>query len=478
MTSSKLLTRSLTSLALFSLAACSTAPRVDLPAGSDPQVKIRETSERLNSDQGKQFDLLSPGHFSEARKDLTEARSQSEKGDNSEAVLGDVGKAMAQLDIVEANGQRSSQTLATVLSARTFAKAANADQVVPSEFKSADNQLRSFGDDIESNSFNPEADKLTKLESNYSALELLAIKHNTLGEAKSLIDKADKDGAEDKAPKTYNQAKVLYSSAARSIEANRRTPDAYKSAVDQSIKSAKKLNQVLATIDNSKTSETAAVQIYDQQQQLAANQTSLSEANTRTEEANVRTQEANVQTQEANDRTEEATVDASNKEAQEQQHIQTLQGENQQYADKEALNQKIASIKAEFSPSEADVVRDGKKIIVRLKSMKFSTDRFELTTSSLGTLQKVKQMIAAVPVTKVIVEGHTDSIGGEEKNMALSQKRAETIRKYFIAEKTLPEDKVEAKGFGYQRPLTTNKTKEGRATNRRVDVVIETTSTI
>jgi outer membrane protein OmpA-like peptidoglycan-associated protein len=87
-------------------------------------------------------------------------------------------------------------------------------------------------------------------------------------------------------------------------------------------------------------------------------------------------------------------------------------------------------------------------------------------------------MIAAVPVTKVIVEGHTDSIGGEEKNMALSQKRAETIRKYFIAEKTLPEDKVEAKGFGYQRPLTTNKTKEGRATNRRVDVVIETTSTI
>jgi outer membrane protein OmpA-like peptidoglycan-associated protein len=432
---------------------------------------MRETSARLNSDQSKQYDLLSPEHFGQARKDLTEARNESEKGDSSENVLGSIGKAMAQLQIVEENGQKNSQTLATVLSARTFARAANADQVVPSEFKSADDQLRGFGEDIESNSFNPEAGKLTKLESSYSALELLAIKHNTLGEAKSLIEKAENDGASDKAPKTYNAAKVLYSSAARSIEANRRAPEAYKASVDQAIKSAKKLNQVLATIDNSKTSEMAAVEIYDQQQQLVANQTSLSEANTRTEEANVRTQEANV-------RTEEANADASNKEAQDQQNIQALQGQNQQYADKEALNQKIASIKAEFSPEEADVVRDGSKIIVRLKSMKFSTARFELTTSSLDTLQKVKQMIAAVPVSKVIVEGHTDSVGGSEKNMALSQKRAETIRQYFISEKTLPEDKVEAKGFGYERPLTTNKTKEGRATNRRVDVVIETTSTI
>jgi outer membrane protein OmpA-like peptidoglycan-associated protein len=285
-----------------------------------------------------------------------------------------------------------------------------------------------------------------------------------LGAAKSLIEKAEKDGAEKKAPKTYNTAKVLYSSAARSIEANRRNPDAYKSAVDQSLQSANKLNQVLTTIDQSKTSEVAAIQIYDQQQQLSANQTSLTEANTRTQEANIRT--------------EAATALASNKEAADQKHIQALQGENQIYADKEALNQRIAAIKAEFSPSEAEVVRDGNKIIVRLKSMKFSTSQFELTTTSLDTLQKVKEMIAAVPMTKVVVEGHTDSVGGEEKNLALSQKRAETIKKYLVSEKSVPEDKIEAKGFGYEKPMQTNKTKEGRATNRRVDVVIETSSTI
>jgi outer membrane protein OmpA-like peptidoglycan-associated protein len=471
MTYSKLFIRGLSPLAFLGISACATAPSVDLPAGTDPQAKLTETAARLNSDQAKQYDLLSPGHFSDAQKALMEARKQSEKGDPSSEILTDIGRSMAQLQMVEDNGKKGSQTLATILSARSYAKLANADQVVPTEFKSADNQLRSFGEDIEGGGFNPEASKLAKLESRYSDLELLAIKHNALGEAKSLIEKGENDGALHKAPETYNNAKVLYASAARSIEANRRNPGAYKPAVDQSLVSANKLNQVLSTMDNSKTSEMAAVQIYEQQQQLKANQTSISEANTQTQEANTRTQEANARTQVAN-------TDASNKEAQEQQQIQSLEGQNQQYADKEALNQKIASIKAEFSPSEAEVVRDGNKIIVRLKSMKFSTSQFELTTSSLDTLQKVKEMIAAVPVTKVIVEGHTDSIGGEEKNMALSQKRAETIKKYLVSEKSLPEDKVEAKGFGYERPLTTNKTKEGRATNRRVDVVIETSSTI
>jgi outer membrane protein OmpA-like peptidoglycan-associated protein len=471
MTYSKLFIKRLSPLAFLGISACATAPSVDLPPGTDPQAKLTETAARLSGDQAKQYDLLSPGHFSDAQKSLMEARKQSEKGDPSAEILADIGRSMAQLQMVEDNGKKGSQTLATILSARSYAQLANAEQAVPTEFKSADNKLRSFGEDIEGGSFNPEASKLAQLESRYSDLELLSIKHNALGEAKSLIEKSENDGALDKAPVTYNNAKVLYASAARTIEANRRNPSAYKPAVDQALVSANKLNQVLSTMDNSKTSETAAVQIYDQQQQLKANQTSIAEANTQTQEANTRTQEANARTQVAN-------TDASTKEAQAKQQIQSLEGQNQQYADKEALNQKIASIKAEFSPSEAEVVRDGNKIIVRLKSMKFSTSQFELTTSSLDTLQKVKEMIAAVPVTKVIVEGHTDSIGGEEKNMALSQKRAETIKKYLVSEKALPEDKVEAKGFGYERPLTTNKTKEGRATNRRVDVVIETTSTI
>jgi OOP family OmpA-OmpF porin len=465
MTNSKLVFRTLTSLAVVSLFSCASAEqKVVYPPGSDAQAKMTETSARLMSDQSKQYDLLSPQHFTAAQTALTSAHQKSEKGSTSDEVLSELGKANAQLQIVEDNGQKGSESLATVLTARSYAKAAKSDSVLPEEFKSADKQVRSLGEDIEDNSFHADSTKLSKLEARYSELELLAIKQNNLGQAKSLIENGEKNGAKDKAPKTYTSAQVLFASAARSIEANRRNPEAYRPSVEQSVQSAQKLNQVLTTIGDSKTTEVAAVQIYDQQQQLTANQASL-------HKATLDAQEANISAQAANDA-------AVTKEAADRQQIKNLQGENQQYADKAALNQKIESIKSEFTPEEAIVVRDGNKIIVRLKSMKFSTAQFELTSTSLDTLQKVKEMIAAVTVTKVVVEGHTDSVGGEEKNMALSQKRAEAVKKYFLSEKSVPEDKLEAKGFGYEKPLTTNKTKEGRAMNRRVDVVIETTSTI
>ena len=87
MNQSQLLTRSLTLFAFLGVVACSTAPRVDLPAGSDPQVKITETSARLNSDQMKQDTASIAKHFSMAQKDLAEARENLEKGASSEEVL-------------------------------------------------------------------------------------------------------------------------------------------------------------------------------------------------------------------------------------------------------------------------------------------------------------------------------------------------------------------------------------------------------
>ena len=450
------------SLTLFSCA--STAPKVDLPAGTDPLPKLTETETRLNLDLVKQYDQLSPGHFKEAQKALLEAHKKSEKGESSEKILEKVGEAMAQLQLVEENGEKNSAALNTVLSARVAAKTVNAQAAMPEEFRSTDEQLQKFGDDIEKHDFQVDSTKVSQLEGRYAALELAAIKSNALGGAHSLIQKAEKSDGKRKVPGTYSASQIQYDSASRSIEANRHNPEVYGTAVALANAGAQKLDQVLKTVIDSKTSEASAVQIYDQKQQLAAGQSSLKEANLKAQEAQIKA---------------DATAkEVANKEQTDSQSIQTLQGQNQKYADREALNQKIEQIKSQFDPAEAEVVRDGNKIIIRLKSMKFVTARFELTTSSLYTLQKVKEMISAVPVTRVVVEGHTDSVGTQSKNLELSQKRAEAVKKYFVAEKTLPENQLEAKGIGYERPLNSNKTKEGRATNRRVDVVIETTVTM
>jgi outer membrane protein OmpA-like peptidoglycan-associated protein len=433
--------------------ACATgAPKADFPAGSDPQAKLSEADARIVADRAKHVDVLSPSHFEQAEKSLRSAREKAENGKSSEDVLSETAQAVGHLQVAEANAAAHTAELQPVLTAREHALQAKAPTALPKLFKSADDDLRDFGQDIEKQKFSLNSKDASKLEGKYAELELAAIQQNNLGEARSLIENAKNEGAKSKTPQTLTEAQVQYDSAMRSIETNRRNPAAFEPAVAQSKKSAYKLDQVLRSVKDTGATEVAALQIYNQKQQLDATHAELAATDARAKQA-------------------QSTADS------EAARAAALAGENKDYASKAAMNQKIEAIKGEFSPEEAEVVRDGSKIVIRLKSMKFSTARYELTTTSLDTLQKVKEMIAAVPVKQVVVEGHTDSVGGPAKNHELSQKRAEAIKKYFVAENAVPAEKIEAQGFGYEKPLATNKTKEGRATNRRVDVVIDTTVT-
>ena len=69
------------------------------------------------------------------------------------------------------------------------------------------------------------------------------------------------------------------------------------------------------------------------------------------------------------------------------------------------------------------------------------------------------------------ISGHTDSVGDKDLNLALSQKRAEKVRELLIAE-GCKSSRLIAKGYGETKPLSSNRTKEGRKINRRVEVVV------
>ena len=71
----------------------------------------------------------------------------------------------------------------------------------------------------------------------------------------------------------------------------------------------------------------------------------------------------------------------------------------------------------------------------------------------------------------VSIEGYTDSKGSQSRNMDLSQRRAESVRTYLIS-RGLPADQVVAKGMGPDRPIADNSSAEGRANNRRVEIVV------
>ena len=77
----------------------------------------------------------------------------------------------------------------------------------------------------------------------------------------------------------------------------------------------------------------------------------------------------------------------------------------------------------------------------------------------------------AYPDLKLQVEGFTDSIGSDEYNLELSEKRADSVRAYLISNGVSP-DHVTAQGFGKSNPVADNDTAEGRKLNRRVDMIV------
>jgi len=110
-------------------------------------------------------------------------------------------------------------------------------------------------------------------------------------------------------------------------------------------------------------------------------------------------------------------------------------------------------------------------------SVQFGFDKDNLTKDAKAALD---QLAAAVPNTKgyiIALEGGTDSVGNADYNYGLSERRANSVIQYLAGQHNIPAHKIYVVGLGKDKPLDSNKTREGRAKNRRVDVRLMTNST-
>lgn len=123
-------------------------------------------------------------------------------------------------------------------------------------------------------------------------------------------------------------------------------------------------------------------------------------------------------------------------------------------------------------PQEVKIIEEEKSLRVRLQSqVLFETGKWELLPHGKNTLLNVVELLKSYPDNKIVVEGHTDSVGSEEYNMKLSYNRANAV-KNFLVENGISEERIELKAYGETKPIASNKTKTGRALNRRVEILI------
>jgi OOP family OmpA-OmpF porin len=121
------------------------------------------------------------------------------------------------------------------------------------------------------------------------------------------------------------------------------------------------------------------------------------------------------------------------------------------------------------TPRGVAVDADGceQKGSITLEGVMFELNSADLTAESRPVLARVADDLKKYPRLRVELQGHTDSSGSDEYNLKLSERRAQAVRDYLIAQ-GVSSEQVEARGYGETQPIASNSTAEGRARNRRV----------
>ena len=139
------------------------------------------------------------------------------------------------------------------------------------------------------------------------------------------------------------------------------------------------------------------------------------------------------------------------------------QAENEKQELRARLLQQLNSILA---------TRDSARgLIANMSDVLFRSGSFELLPGARERLAKVSGIVLAYPSLYVAVEGHTDSVGSDDYNQQLSERRAQAVRDYFV-QQGISSGNVEAHGFGKTEPIASNDTAEGRQQNRRVELIL------
>jgi outer membrane protein OmpA-like peptidoglycan-associated protein len=146
--------------------------------------------------------------------------------------------------------------------------------------------------------------------------------------------------------------------------------------------------------------------------------------------------------------------------------------------------EKIARQKAEKEAAQAmadlqriaSVKQESRGMVITLSgSVLFATNESTLLPAAVLKLNEVADaLIKGNPDANITIEGHTDSQGQRQYNMDLAQKRADAVRDQLVA-RGVAADRIKTVGVGPDRPIADNKTAEGRANNRRVEIIVQPT---
>jgi len=445
----------------------------------------------LRNSRNAQVDILSPDAFAEAEELLNDAKKRFDRGDKQSKIIEKIAGAQEQLKRAKEVSQRARNELSQVIKARELARAAGATSY-EKEYASVEEEFLELTKAIEKDKGERAQKKAPQVIEEYRQLELRAIKEQTLGEARELIAQAENEGAKKLAPNTYGEAQKKLLEVDEFITKNPYQKLKIHNMAAEALLQAGRLFQVTRQTKTIKTMKPEMVTLWVEEilfetsnklatidmrdQPLATQKENILGAidslqqdhrflmdKVKSQKAEIESKDEQIAYLEKQTQKEEA---AKKRIAAEREEVE------KRLAAERRFNQLFTEVRSYFMPDEAEVYKQGSELVIRLKAISFPVGKDVIMPNNYSLLSKAQRAIRTFGEPSLVIEGHTDSTGSEERNQHLSQRRAESVRAYLVANGTLPEEKIIAVGYGSKRPLASNKTAEGRAINRRIDVII------
>ena len=446
------------------------------------QTDLRETlfaqaDVALKAANDARANILAPKSYGEAAEHYRSAEDKLKRGRSIDSIKKDLADAASSLSKAAEATRLANVTLSGAIQARDDAEAANAAQFAAEEWRDAEERFASAAIRLEDGNINAarsRADDAAKL---YRAAELTAIKTNYLDETRRLLKQAKKDKVERYAPKTLAKAEVLLEQAEKALTENRYDTDEPRNLAREAkyeVKHAIYLAGVLKPVrDRDVSLEDFALSNERPIAQIASTLDQVAEFDqgfeAPTQSINVRIESLQKDAYELS----ESRSQIMNLESEIAQLENQLGTQSQRLAMQEEQRRRFRQIESLFGTEEAQIFTQGQNVLIRPRGLVFPSGSAQIEAQYFALLRKVQDAIRVMPDSAVLVEGHTDSFGGDETNLSLSKERAEAVRQYLLANmQEFGAGDIESVGYGESRPVANNETVEGRAKNRRIDLVI------
>jgi len=452
--------------------------------------------------------LLAPKSYERTISKLSDAGKELEKG----KTVDELRQKLEEIRVLSLNTidavQRARRHLGNILEARQKAQAANALQFAPELYENAEKTLSNAAAKIESDDITGgtrEAEKGLPL---YDSAELKAIKRALLDKADSLIAAAIQAGAEKFSPISLGKARAARTEADSILTLDRYERERTTKLISEAEYEARHASYITAKILGMQRKdydwEKLILECEEEVDKIARSQGLNDVPFDQGSEPIVDTiitiadaffsgiaamgrqlkikDTTNLYDLSAHIKLSLDTLVRQNDSlkaalSSKEQTLTELQASN---AETEEALRKRQDREARFKKAQELIGRDegevlynaDNDIIIRLPGLSFDVGESKIKESHLPLLEKVVEILRMFPDARYFVEGHTDDKGRPSENQALSEARALAVMEWLKDRLLLRPDRITSKGYGSDKPVASNKTAEGRAKNRRIDIVI------